>query len=624
MNKKNNQFNLVNYMLLNEALTSNILQNEILNEPSGFFRYVKNVHPRKLHDVGPKKMQYKRTIMQDVENLFATLKKTFVTIFNSSYNYCTHDYMQDNKVLDPAKHSGEQLTFKYASIPDDVLIKANKKYNQDVLKLQKKISNLANRPDGNLFTNIIFRNNSYDKSYDLLSITDNQFKKYTFSEIKKDKGNISNMVQDPHKVFFYFNAKGYMLGASSGGRIIFQNPLYANTKSGDLNKENLNIKNLEKLKSNIEHPEELIIDVFKTKCNNSDKVLYWPIFKDFVSYSYDGFLSDIKMNFSISTILPDKYAKTLTTGDITYSASNIRKNFVWGFNNDDYVIVFSMAKNLKTDLTLKKIEDFSARRRYEYESSAAAQYFEKQYDELYRLYPYRVGRYNQLITVYDKEEDTYKQFDISTYSNNQKEREIVEKYNLIFSPYQDDYVNECKNAYKQRVEVFKQNKEVKTIMNTIASNIFGYQKKVASYIKDIQQIERKTKKLLFKKLMSDGDKKKLKSILFSTVVNDEFKELKCSNYQLYSLSQLINSAISIIGSANVLYDKIEKQLEKQIDLHANSTFNFNSKRPLNYNTYTLRNIIGDGEQLLNDEFKKLCFDDMQTLIDAAEEILIKY
>ena len=226
-----------------------------------------------------------------------------------------------------------------------------------------------------------------------------------------------------------------MLGASSGGRIIFQNPLYANTKSGDLNKENLNIKNLEKLKSNIEHPEELIIDVFKTKCNNSDKVLYWPIFKDFVSYSYEGFLSNIKMNFSISTILPDKYAKTLTTGDITYSASNIRKNFVWGFNNDDYVIVFSMAKNLKTDLPLKKIEDFSARRRYEYESSAAAQYFEKHYDELYRLYPYRVGRYNQLITVYDKEEDTYKQFDISTYSNNQKEREIVEKYNLIFSPY---------------------------------------------------------------------------------------------------------------------------------------------------------------------------------------------
>ena len=105
MNKKNNQFNLVNYMLLNEALTSNILQNEILNEPSGFFRYVKNVHPRKLHGVGPKKMQYKRTIMQDVENLFATLKKTFVTIFNSSY-YAL-DYMQDNKVLDPAKHSGE-------------------------------------------------------------------------------------------------------------------------------------------------------------------------------------------------------------------------------------------------------------------------------------------------------------------------------------------------------------------------------------------------------------------------------------------------------------------------------------------------------------------------------------
>ena len=583
--ENNNMFSLRNY-LLNEALSSDTLQNDILNEPSGFFRYIKigNEQNAIVQTYNDTKRVYRHSIYADCQELIIELMQTLKAIFgfSESYSYgkyniidlCFESYMNEKPYLS-TEETPDRLSAEYAKLSDAELIKINKTYLGEVEKLYKKEKNLFNRPNGQVLASIFHgyvRDSKQDSTYDLMSISDSHFKKYTFTDIKNDKDGIKSLLSDNKKTIyaFYFNADGYMLGITKAARIYIVNPLIKNTKSGIVYTEKF-----QKLQNAIENFDQYsnVENVIKTKCNNSDKILYWPILKDYTYSSetpYNLIRSGLLLNQLLNHYSHENYQ--YVNKDITYAASNLRQQLYWGYNKNDYVIIYTPDTSLSPlyrtdsnyDFTDVHNKALSTARSKNYMSAVStANNYQWKKDALYRIQPYRIG--GNSITVFDKDENKYKLIN----PNDPDFKRLKEKYNIVFSNNPDEYVKIARADFKRKLDAYKKIKGDDSFLNQYKNNVHYYQLKVADLMKELQPIEKSVRKVLLNPRVNTQDISELKKLLFGASESDLWtKTVYNSNISSDGgIQPLLNYIIGCIDQLNKTVDKIISNMSDSGNYH---------------------------------------------------------
>lgn len=639
------KFNLTDY-ILNESLSSSILQNEILNEPSGFFKYMKLGTKKKIHDHPNSYMQTTtRNVYTDAQDIIKQIRNVTAQLFGDyTTDYLLTDrYMRGKEFIDAQDPmTKDAVTKVYAELSDNELIRINKKYNEDIKLFLQKVKNLFNRPNGELLQLMLKnqKNSSDDMVYDLLSITDNQFKKYTFKDIKQSKDNFKDWYKNGQCVVLYFTHNGYFLGSSCGNSIQVVNPLIKYSTNDSSIEETNNFKQVKEIQSN--YDVNGIANVIKTKCNNSNKILYWPIPKDIAQYKQGSLLYMMKNEFNIKTQL-FQYKKP-AVGDITYSASNVRQQMNWGYNKEDYVIVYNPLKNLsgttfdyESDYGLTKTKKYTKERQHEYRSSLSFQQrYNNCYDSLYRMQPYRIGSRSQLVTIYDPRESKFKQTEIydctysgADYTNSAKD--------IIFSDNIDYYAQEARTRYLERLKQFKALKASDKVIDTYKDLIYKAQIRLQSIITEMQQYSNQIRKLLITKKLTPDEYKELKILLYGDLKFSEtypqLESARDTRLSLQGLQKLINHYISAIGAASQIYDKIlEKSNELKNIKNDEATHNIDiifahntkiSREKVN-KQYEINNALERASELITESLQKVYYDDIIFLLDEVKTILQKH
>lgn len=321
------KFSLKNYIkenYLNERLQSDILIQNILNDKGKMFYYYKI----------------------DGNNSFGKLKKTyeelkriFIDIFENTYSYDENkEYTQRTNVT--PTYNKELID------TDEKMIALHNKYMSLYNTYKKMLSKIFDKPDPQVFGAVLSRRSYggtfYSTSKDLYNITDDQFTKYTYSQLKADKNLYLNIAGElRNKTTFWFSHNNKLLAVSSDGELV----LYAI----DNDASDVNTYNGKRFPQNVTQDE--IID----KVNKDDRVfsselkdgsiLEWPCvishgfngkhYNDL--YGYDFINTYLNLNTQICRDVKDEsIGKNILT-----KASKIYKTTTWGANPNDYVIIYS-------------------------------------------------------------------------------------------------------------------------------------------------------------------------------------------------------------------------------------------------------------------------------------------
>lgn len=648
-------FNLNNY-ILNEAFTSSILQNDILYEPSGFFKYVKIIKPDLLHKLTQTNHYkiFRHNVYVDALQLQNKLLQCLKQIFNLNENHFHTSYFAElnsnsfKDILSPKTDDKNLLSKSYKKLSDAELIKINKAYLTAYDEYQKKIKNLFNRPDGEILVSIFNKQipSSYNAKlqFDLMSVTDTNLKRYSFNDIKNDKDAFLSWYKKDHIVLFVFNKNGYLLGVVHSGQLILKNTLIENSKDGEIT-EAPKFEKLKKLYNEYSIKSTSENNIIRTQCNNSNKILYWPVI--YVEPTDNVFentelLKYIGNEFSLESYLltRNSYEKSKAIGDIKSSASNLRKMLTWGFDKDDYIIAYVPNKALSyndyyhNDYDQRKNELFTKERKQNFETSIVQQYYKKRYNSLFQIMPYRIGDYTQTVTIYNEYTQKYEIKRITSY-----DRDAEKIYNIAFSNNIDVYVTACREALEQKVKVFKDFKKSAAYIVQYKDLIYSNQKTLSKFIKQTEALSKRIRILLQSGIPAD-DMNNLRIILYGGKNHNEtsnyiklFPDLTATNEYIYGLQNLINNAISILASGSQLYMNIINNLEQykastqslnnpkyNFDASPYQKTNFDEKSALN----RLQSSLSSAQELIQQQTNKLFFNDIQELINKTEEILKKY
>lgn len=642
------KFNLTDY-ILNEAFTSSIIQNDILNEPSGFFKYVKNRNNKILHKFGTfgSKTEIKHhSVYTDALAISKQLTACIFSLFvHKKYNeyswkriFVQSDYMDKKEYLDPNNDPDNLLSDVYKKLSDSELIKINKKYLEDFELLKKKIKNLFNRPDGDILRMLLTARNSsneYD-NFDLMSLTDNNFKKYTVADIKKNVDNFDDWYKDRTTSLLFFNADGYFLGSTNYDELICVNPLLIKEKG----KPAIEAPIVQKIK---ELQQKVIdgtndITIIKTKCNYSNKILFWPIPHELLSPSKDNsVLYTLQHNLDVTDIIADR-THTKKMGKILYSASNVRQDLQWGYNNDDYVIAYKPDISLQAtdknhylydDKNRSNVDHLHKMRYDNFHGSISEQYYKNVYNEIYQLQPYRVGSSKQRVTVFNQETGKYEIREIDSYM---KTSDVVWSNNI------DRYVELCRQNYKKRIEQFKTIKGAERYICTYKTLIYDNQKKLANILPEAQKVGRQIKTLILNNAISPEDMRYLKSMLYGTMIDGIY--LKLFDGKLPSISKnitglqaLINNCISVLASCESIYSTLQDKLKYYNDVNRNETpITYNYSQSLaNQKNHAVSSAIDNlqkniekAKDIINKHVETLYFGDIEYIIEQIQKIISKY
>lgn len=552
----------LNRYILNEALSSNILKS-ILNEPTGFFKLSKLfslIHPYKgqkfnNNDGGP------HDITQDMLDIVRKLNNTLYELF-----YFTHADMirQANNTRVEVETDAEGYSCntgaevyepsidslantKYDSLDDNELVRINKEYRALLNQLYSKAKNIMNRPDPAALFSIINRSAGiiFDKDRvrikgcsefkDLLSLTDSNFKKYTITELKGDKA-MQEELQDPEKntIGLYFSSGGSFCGASACGQVILHNPFIEDDKNAPVRKLT---KHAEYIIKTFENPEFYFpCYILRTQLHNSTRKLTWPVisvdnvrnpitYQKFNTFQYiTKYLSDDIENTEDKMFHRKSIGGGyISTNKIISTASNLRRNLSWGYDKNDYVWVLRPYGAL--DEPTKSVQNALSTHREELRNTYKQQpeeHYKWVKDSLFRMQPYRVGSVVQMVTVFDKDTQTYKNYKVT---RAQAERMMNnDGIEIVFSNNPDTFVEIARHNIDKRKMAFRGKKAIQTTVDKINSQLMKLTKTVAENIAETEKRANKLKQCLRK--LTPEDAQLIKHLLFSSKApHSKYEEL---------------------------------------------------------------------------------------------------
>ena len=291
-------FSLKQY--LNESIQSKILFNEILNEPSGFFKYLMCDCEDRYRLPYRSISEYPQTKLNRIVYIQGMINR-IVSMFTTYSKFEHEDVIKVNNMqhidgLDSVKI--EQLHTQYV-----------KYFNMFIKYFQLAFT----KPEPQLFSEVITGQHWYEKIIDLQNITDYNFKKYTYQDIKD---NLDYFMENEMKYnILWFDENRKFLGLTRSSLVKLVAKEYFT----------------ESMKHNIENVSSDIVNRIKVKkvINYDDKVLEFP-FTRYISLHdgfIDGYIYEIPRN--------KKYKKA---GNPTSKASNIQK--MLGVTKTSYCYVY--------------------------------------------------------------------------------------------------------------------------------------------------------------------------------------------------------------------------------------------------------------------------------------------
>lgn len=341
------KFSLSKY--LTEKIQSSIIANELLNDTGGFFKIYK-IFTQKT------KSENNNHYFDRLISCRIKLKKLFDTCHTRKYY--SGGYVRKTST----DFSGAVTDVQYIKLHTEYM----KVYNE-YIKLAKRI---FTTPSGELLNTIISYTGSKEYTADIANITDNMFKKYTYTDIKKDKA-LYNKLQNDCIVFFMRNDKTILAFVRNGNIRMYNYNIYRSLYLTP----SLGGNNIQELQSYTSEPDNFIFNVYNEDIEG--QTYSWPII-----WGSD----DMKNNKKIPDIVdivqsryiynPGYYNENSAylTGDtfigkFLHKGSVLYKQTKWGDNPDDYVIVYNpmqqfnnrhsefYAKYQKTDNVVKHKED---------------------------------------------------------------------------------------------------------------------------------------------------------------------------------------------------------------------------------------------------------------------------
>ena len=294
--------------ILNESLQSSILYNEILNEPGGFFKYQFapniTIHTSSLTLKEEKNRTKVQALLQVIEYIRRILRETFNTT-----NYPTSTYYY--KILN--------------TLSLDKIKKLNTLYNAQARIFIKLATHIFDKPNPQIFNYII---KGQYKTADLYNITDLNFKKYTYEELRKRKQDFLLEIADSSKYIFWFNGDSKELQAiTKGNTIYFYGVNVQGGQAGTFPKYEM-----EQFRDRMQKEKLLDTEHTRTDILSDGTEIKWINIK-FNTYNL---IPDI---LYINKRVKKSNSKHYTIGNPFTSSSNIQK--MAGWNKNGYVIIYT-------------------------------------------------------------------------------------------------------------------------------------------------------------------------------------------------------------------------------------------------------------------------------------------
>ena len=208
-------FSLSNF--LNESLQSTSLYREIINEPGGFFKYMQTL-PNE-HNVynsdGERKKYANHTQIGDARDCLKKIATISMKVF-SNHNVPSVNYR--------GYHINPELSVEQVK-------KLNKRYNDLIDEYVKIITHVFDKPKPSVFGAYVTIG---DYTSDIFNITDDNFKKITYDEARKDKPGFIDLTNSNFSTMFWFRSDKTLLAISRGNQILaYGTPNVYNQKDGN-------------------------------------------------------------------------------------------------------------------------------------------------------------------------------------------------------------------------------------------------------------------------------------------------------------------------------------------------------------------------------------------------------
>lgn len=198
-------FSLKQY--LNESIQSNILFNEILNEPGGFFKCL-------LCDNSVYNITSNDDISEYAHDKYSRIRYVQCKLNSIVSHFMTYSEFERSDILKVTN-------------PDVIDAYKMKQLHEQYIKyfnlFIKYFKSIFDKPEPKIFSEIITGHDISEQIIDLQNITDSNFKKYTYQDIKNDNENFVNNMMSKNILWFDGNHKFLGLTRYSVIKIVASN-----------------------------------------------------------------------------------------------------------------------------------------------------------------------------------------------------------------------------------------------------------------------------------------------------------------------------------------------------------------------------------------------------------------